>query len=117
MSPEVVLESSLATAGCVTALVVAFQLRARQRMSLGAMARGVAVGLLGAAPATLLVLPLLGLGISAADSLQDGRDLLFLASLVGWIVLALLGTAGLWLASVRPPAATTLMLVACGLVA
>lgn len=117
MSPEVVLESSLMMAGCVAALVVALQLRSRQRVSVGGMARGVAVGILGAAPATLLVLPLIGIGIGAADSLQAGRDVLFLASIVAWLALALLGTAGLWLASVRPPAATTFMLVACGLVA
>lgn len=117
MSPGAPFDSALAKVGLVSALVVAMQLRHQPRMSAGAMARGVAVGALGALPATLLVLPTIPLGASAADALQEGRDLPFFGMVVAWTLLALLGAAGLWLASVRPPSVASVAMIACGLVA
>ena len=115
MSPGAPFDSAFAKAGLVAALVVAVQLRHRPRMGAGEMARGVAVGVFGAVPATILVLPTLAIGFNAADALQDGRDVAFFAGVCALATLAVLGTLGLWLASVRPAQLLTLALVACGL--
>lgn len=111
------LESAGTLGGLVAAGVLAAHLRHRPLLSLGAIARGVVVGVFGALPATMLLVPTLALGFNAADSLQYGRDTAFYTAATMWAVLALLGTVGLWLASVQPPAASTLALIACGLLA